>query len=259
MATLAVGAVLIWAAPASAQEDDGAAVYQQSCASCHQADGSGVPGAFPPLSGNPNATDLAYVVDVVRNGVSGPIDVNGETFDAVMPAVAGLSEAQIQAVSEYVVGLAGAAATPVQPVEPAGVIGDAGRGEALFLGGSRLANGGPACLACHAAGTHTQGGAGLGPDLTAASARLGGEAGLLAWLASPPTETMSPLFADHPMSEPERADIAAYLASLEGDNATGTDWFPIAGLAGTVLLVGLVAAFTTRSRRPYNDRLRSAR
>ncbi|HEY8510344.1 MAG TPA: cbb3-type cytochrome c oxidase subunit II [Cyclobacteriaceae bacterium] len=36
---------------------DGAALFQANCAVCHQPDGRGLPGAFPPLAGSPIVTD----------------------------------------------------------------------------------------------------------------------------------------------------------------------------------------------------------
>ena len=42
------------------------------CATCHQADGSGAPPAFPALKGSPIATgDMTAHIDIVVNGKSG--------------------------------------------------------------------------------------------------------------------------------------------------------------------------------------------
>lgn len=50
----------------------GERAYQSSCASCHQADGSGIPGTFPGLVGNAIATGpVEDHIDIVVNGVSG--------------------------------------------------------------------------------------------------------------------------------------------------------------------------------------------
>jgi cytochrome c oxidase subunit 2 len=47
-------------------------VYNTNCASCHQADGSGVPPAFPALAGSEVALgDISTHIDIVVNGVSG--------------------------------------------------------------------------------------------------------------------------------------------------------------------------------------------
>jgi mono/diheme cytochrome c family protein len=76
--TLIAGSLFVAAAiqqpPARAysQADAGAELYQANCAACHQAGGEGIAGTFPPLAGNPAATDAEYVASVIGNGLSGP-------------------------------------------------------------------------------------------------------------------------------------------------------------------------------------------
>lgn len=81
---------------------EGADVYSTVCSGCHQPGGVGVSGSFPPLIDNPNVADAAYVDDVIRNGRSGVIEVNGETYDGVMPAQSTLGDDEIAAVIAYV-------------------------------------------------------------------------------------------------------------------------------------------------------------
>lgn len=80
----------------------GKAVYNQSCAACHQPDGKGIVGAFPPLAGADyfNA-DSKRAIDIVKNGKSGPITVNGQVYNSVMPAL-GLSDEDIANVLTFV-------------------------------------------------------------------------------------------------------------------------------------------------------------
>ena len=71
----------------------GEKVYQANCASCHQADGKGMAGVFPAISGSPVATGpLAAHIDIVMNGKPG----------TAMAAFADqLSDAELAAVVTY--------------------------------------------------------------------------------------------------------------------------------------------------------------
>ncbi len=77
-------------------------IYNQNCAACHQAEGQGISGAFPPLAGADyfNA-DWKRAIDVVKNGKSGAITVNGTAYNGVMPSL-GLSAEDIANVLTYV-------------------------------------------------------------------------------------------------------------------------------------------------------------
>lgn len=79
----------------------GEAVYKQNCLACHQADGNGVKGAFPPLAKSDWLKNKSKTIGVVKNGLEGPITVNGESYNSVMPAL-GLSDENIANVLTYV-------------------------------------------------------------------------------------------------------------------------------------------------------------
>ncbi|HEX7004402.1 MAG TPA: cytochrome c [Trueperaceae bacterium] len=99
---------------------DGAQIYG-SCSGCHQANGQGIPGAFPPLAGHAAdlyATDPEYLAQVVLFGLQGPITVDGAQYNGVMPTWGGqLSDAQIAAVLNYVLS-SWTNADRVEAVEP---------------------------------------------------------------------------------------------------------------------------------------------
>jgi mono/diheme cytochrome c family protein len=88
--------------PASAS--DGAVVYMANCSSCHQPDGEGVNGAFPPLAGNPVVTgNPTAVIAIVKNGLDGKVVVNGHAYSGIMPRWGGvLSDEQIAAAITYI-------------------------------------------------------------------------------------------------------------------------------------------------------------
>lgn len=88
--------------PASAS--DGGAVYLANCSSCHQTNGQGVPGAFPPLAGNPVVTgNPIATIAIVKNGLDGRVVVNGQAYSGIMPRWKGvLSDDQIASVLTYI-------------------------------------------------------------------------------------------------------------------------------------------------------------
>jgi len=63
----------------------GKQIYSQTCFACHQGEGQGIKGAFPPLAKSDylNA-DVNRSIDIVLKGKSGEITVNGEKYNSVM-------------------------------------------------------------------------------------------------------------------------------------------------------------------------------
>jgi nitrite reductase (NO-forming)/hydroxylamine reductase len=89
--------------PKSALEA-GQAAYLANCAACHQPDGKGLAGAFPPLADSDyiRSVQKERLIDVVLHGMSGKVTVNGIDYDGVMPALNHLSDAEIANVLSYV-------------------------------------------------------------------------------------------------------------------------------------------------------------
>ena len=74
----------------------GKTVYEVACLACHQADGKGLPGAFPPLAGSDYLLgDKGRAVSVVVRGLQGEVVVNGIKYNSVMPAMTQLSDQEI--------------------------------------------------------------------------------------------------------------------------------------------------------------------
>ncbi len=81
----------------------GKALYTANCAACHQANGEGLPGAFPPLKGNAavNDADPATHIRAVLHGLQGA-KVGGVAYSSPMPAFGGtLSDADIANIIDY--------------------------------------------------------------------------------------------------------------------------------------------------------------
>src|SRR3569832_64038 len=111
---VAASVLLAATLPARAQTsagsaDAGSRVYAANCAACHQAGGTGMAGAFPPLAGH--APDLLkradgrnYIEKALLFGLEGEISVNGNNFAGAMPAWGSLGDDDIAAVLNYVSG-----------------------------------------------------------------------------------------------------------------------------------------------------------
>ena len=85
------------------QMEKGKLVFMQTCAVCHQTNGQGLPQVFPPLAGSDFLmADKARSIRIVLRGMSGPISVNGTTYDSVMPPVVQLTDEQVANVLTYV-------------------------------------------------------------------------------------------------------------------------------------------------------------
>lgn len=80
----------------------GAQLYGQNCSACHGATGTGVPGAFPPLAGDPvvTAADPAMHVKVVLHGLS-KVPIKGTSYASQMPSFSQLSDADIAAIIDH--------------------------------------------------------------------------------------------------------------------------------------------------------------
>lgn len=81
----------------------GEKVYRTYCGSCHQNNGKGASGRFPPLAKTEWVTgDKNKLINIVLRGLQGGIVVNEVTFDGFMPEHSFLDDAQVAEVLTYV-------------------------------------------------------------------------------------------------------------------------------------------------------------
>jgi mono/diheme cytochrome c family protein len=97
----------------------GRAIFQKICVACHQPAGEGKEGVGPPLAGSEwvKAPSGERLVRIVLNGLNGPIQVQGKTWNLVMPPWReNLDNEQIAMLLNYIRSQwGGEGAAPIKP------------------------------------------------------------------------------------------------------------------------------------------------
>ena len=108
--------------PTAAQLAAGEKAFKSACIACHQVDGKGLPGAFPPLAGSDYLkADKHRAIKNVLQGLTGPVVVNGVTFNSVMPPMSQLPDADLAHALTYAMNSWGNAFGIVTEAEVAAV------------------------------------------------------------------------------------------------------------------------------------------
>jgi nitrite reductase (NO-forming) len=85
------------------QSQAGEVLFKGTCSVCHQDTGLGMANVFPPLAKSDYLLkDKRRAIDVVVNGLSGPVTVNGATYNSVMPPMSQLNDDEIANILTYV-------------------------------------------------------------------------------------------------------------------------------------------------------------
>jgi mono/diheme cytochrome c family protein len=95
---------------------DGGVIFQAKCVACHQANGQGIPGVFPPLAGSEWVQGKpAVLANILLHGINGKIHVKGTEYNGQMPVFKDLlKDEEIAAVLTYVRSQWGNKAVPVE-------------------------------------------------------------------------------------------------------------------------------------------------
>jgi len=93
--------------------------YEAVCGLCHQPDGLGKPGQFPPLAGSEWANgSVGRFCRIPLAGVSGPIKVAGQSWNLSMPAMgASMPDEDLALVLTYIRSSWGNKASEVSPAQ----------------------------------------------------------------------------------------------------------------------------------------------
>jgi nitrite reductase (NO-forming) len=85
------------------QIDAGKVLFSGTCSTCHQANGEGHPGVFPPLAKSDYiAKDPKRLPQVMIGGLTGKVTVNGVEYDSVMPPMGQLTDDEVANIATYV-------------------------------------------------------------------------------------------------------------------------------------------------------------
>ena len=94
-------------------KSSGQRLFESHCLNCHQPNGQGLPGLYPPIAKSDWVTgDAKRLIAILIRGANGPIVVNGNHYDGIMPP-SGLDNRQIAEVLTWIRGNFGNKAEPV--------------------------------------------------------------------------------------------------------------------------------------------------
>ncbi|HXG94661.1 MAG TPA: c-type cytochrome [Blastocatellia bacterium] len=279
IALAAMLATCAWATQAQQQAQQpspGAVIFEKSCYSCHNIGSGDKKG--PDLKGVTARRTRDWLHEFIKSPAamnrSGNVDAQA-LFKKFAPEVMPdqmLSPDQVDAVLALIEDLTKkneafvpAGAKLARPIVPT----DIDEGYRLFIGQSRLASGGAACISCHnVEGVGRLGGGTLGPDLTAVNTKYK-DPELISILQNPNFPTMKSVFAARPLSDEEIVKLFAYFqnakvaypaAQIRPGIAALDPWFLIVGFITLALaMLALHAIWRNRHRGVREELVRRNR
>lgn len=246
--TLAITSCCVAAWPAHAQDTPD--YFRQNCMNCHTIGGGRLTG--PDLKDVTKRKDREWLASFMMNP-KGVIDsgdayakkIMEESRNVPMPTLPGLTKERAENLLTLIEAESKLEKSKFQGLQISTkpfTDDDRNHGRDIFLGHARLSGGGTACVSCHAMyDTPALGGGRLGPDLTNVYERLKGRRALSAWLMAPGTETMLPIFKNHPLTADEVHALTAYFEISAGESPSGATAnqtaFLLMGLASAVAMI----------------------
>jgi cytochrome c2 len=249
-------------APADAMAQDRKEVFRLRCMSCHTIGGGRLVG--PDLRNVTERKDRAWLArfildpqSVLASGDAYALKLKEEARGVVMANIPGMTmETALNLLDliEAESALENSQFEGIKFSDRPFTAADITAGNALFLGTTRLANGGPPCVSCHSVnGIGVLAGGKLGPDLNAVFERLNGRKGLATWLSAPATATMQSVYRNQPLDGEEILPLVAYFADKAvappESGQAATLIFTLLGLAGTAFSLVLFDATWKRRFR----------
>jgi glucose/arabinose dehydrogenase len=100
------------------KEAQGQVAYNRYCGTCHMPGGQGDGNRYPPLFGSEWVSGpKKRLIELVLNGMSGPIKVRGKSYDGVMPAHSFLNDQQVAEILTYIRTRMNHGGTPISAEE----------------------------------------------------------------------------------------------------------------------------------------------
>lgn len=239
--------------------------FEANCQSCHTIGGGRLAG--PDLKGLLERRERAWLQNflinpkaVIDSGDAYAQEIFREARGVYMPTPPGITRELADKLLDVI-----AIESPKEKSRFAGLqisdrpltAADTEMGRRLFFGQAAFASGAPACNSCHDLdGSKGFGGGQLGPDLTAAFARLEGRKAVAAWLSAPPSPVMAPIFRKTPIEGEEALALTAFLQETSASGLERAEssipHFLLAGFGLGALVLVLFDLF-------WRDRYRATR
>lgn len=81
----------------------GEQLYSKHCSNCHQPNGTGLGRVYPPLhQSDYMQNNFEAVLCLIKNGIDGPLLVNGKEYNQAMPGIATLTDLEIAEIATYI-------------------------------------------------------------------------------------------------------------------------------------------------------------